>query len=335
MAIEGRAVPAHQRAVRPAATVTPPAPRSPALSQPVCLADAIERYIRERQRDPASAWTEQTEKQVRSTFRALLAHVGAGKAIGEVTRADVAGFIGSLAGAAPTVNRQAGTVATMFKWAKRAGLIDGDNPATGHRRPESKQRARSPFTLEEMKLLLSGWPDTRPRRYTVRTALPWLIWLGAYSGARLNELAGLRVADVREERSIRYLDLIDHPGRRLKTPAAVRKVPVHPELMAAGFGQYLEHVRGQEYLFPGLPPAGPDGKRSWLASKAFTRHRRKLGLDRPGLVFHSPQEYGGDGAAQRRGARGRSGRPARPHGADHELRPLFGRPVARAPPAGG
>jgi integrase len=121
----------------------------------------------------------------------------------------------------------------------------------------------------------------------VRSAVPWLIWLGAYSGARLNELAGLRIADVQEDRGVLYLDLIDHPGRRLKTPAAVRKVPVHPKLMAIGFAEYLEHVAGQEYLFPGLPPAGPDGKRSWLASKAFTRHRRKLGLGRPGIVFHS------------------------------------------------
>lgn len=40
-------------------------------------------------------------------------------------------------------------------------------------------------------------------------------------------------------------------------------------------------------MFAGLPPGGPEGKRSWFATKAFTRLRRRLGLERPGLVFHS------------------------------------------------
>jgi Excalibur calcium-binding domain len=41
------------------------------------------------------------------------------------------------------------------------------------------------------------------------------------------------------------------------------------------------------YLCPGLPPGGPDGRWSWHAPQAFTKLRRRLGLDRPGFVFHS------------------------------------------------
>jgi hypothetical protein len=83
--------------------------------------------------------------------------------------------------------------------------------------------------------------------------------------------------------------LVDHPGRRLKTPAAQRRVPIHSLLLAIGFAEYVAHVQagGHEDLFPGLPPGGPDGKRSWHATKAFTRLCRRLGIDRPGLVFHS------------------------------------------------
>jgi integrase len=80
---------------------------------------------------------------------------------------------------------------------------------------------------------------------------------------------------------------VDHAGRRLKTPAAARFVPVHPDVMAAGFAEYLARVQGHEYLFPGLRPGGPDDKLSWQATKHFTRARRSLGLDRPGLCFHS------------------------------------------------
>jgi hypothetical protein len=116
----------------------------------------------------------------------------------------------------------------MFRWAQRAGLVDGGNPAAGHRRREGKQQKRYPFAPEEMRVLLSGRPETEPSRHTVRTAVPWPIWLEAHSDARLNELVGLRVADAREERGILYLDLLDHPGRRLKTLAAVRTPSLWP-----------------------------------------------------------------------------------------------------------
>jgi integrase len=204
-----------------------------------------------------------------------------------VTRQDVADWLGSLRTAPRTVNRQAGALVTLFKWARTVGLIDSENPAEGQRRRESTSRKRWPFTPAELRTLLEASPpEVQPKRHSVATALPWLVWLGAYTGARLNELCGLRVADVKEQDGITYLDLVDHPGRRLKTPAAVRRVPVHSRLLAIGFPEHVQHV-GHGYLFPGLEPGGPDGKRSWQATKHFTRLCRRLGLNRPGLVFHS------------------------------------------------
>ena len=40
-------------------------------------------------------------------------------------------------------------------------------------------------------------------------------------------------------------------------------------------------------LFPGLVPGGPDEKLSWTMTQAFTRLRRKLGINRPRVSFHS------------------------------------------------
>ena len=51
--------------------------------------------------------------------------------------------------------------------------------------------------------------------------------------------------------------------------------------------RYLIGHADDNQLFPGLKPGGPDKKLSWYISKAFTVHRRTLGLDRPGLAFHS------------------------------------------------
>jgi hypothetical protein len=51
-----------------------------------------------------------------------------------------------------------------------------------------------PFTPADLGMLLeANLPEVRSSRHSVQTALPSLIWLGAYTGVRLNELAGLRV----------------------------------------------------------------------------------------------------------------------------------------------
>ena len=106
---------------------------------------------------------------------------------------------------------------------------------------------------------------------------------------RLDEMCGLRTEDVIGDQGITYFDLKPHEGRRLKTAAARRCVPVHSELLGLGFDSYLAHVKDQKhnYLFPALKPGGPDKKRSWYVSKRFTTYRRSVGVGASETVFHS------------------------------------------------
>lgn len=110
-----------------------------------------------------------------------------------------------------------------------------------------------------------------------------------FSGMRLNEICGLRTADVQEEGGIQFFDVISSEDRRHKTKGSQRRIPVHSTLNAIGFGEYLALVRKQkqEYLLSGLKAGGPDQKRSWYISKRFTDLRRAVGIDDPGVVFHS------------------------------------------------
>jgi hypothetical protein len=43
--------------------------------------------------------------------------------------------------------------------------------------------------------------------------------------------------------------------------------------------------------FPSLKPGGPDAKLSWYTSKRFTTLRRKLGITRPRVWFHSLRKF--------------------------------------------
>lgn len=199
-----------------------------------------------------------------------------------------------------TLNRHAAIIAGLFDWAISSGKIEGPNPAKGHRRSTGEnwtdnERARRPFTTDELNKLFGGPLFTtsfservQPKHHTVETALAWLIPIALFSGMRLDEICGLRVTDILDDDGLRYFDLCSHVGRRLKTAAARRRVPVHAELDRVGFGVYLAHVKGQrhEYLFPALKPGGPDGKRSWYVSKRFTTYRRVMGVGDSSTVFH-------------------------------------------------
>ena len=83
--------------------------------------------------------------------------------------------------------------------------------------------------------------------------------------------------------------MIEHEGRCIKSDAGIRRVPIHSALLAIGLGDYIQYVKngGHEYLFPGLKPGGPDGKRNWYFTKAFTSYRRAVGVTRERVSFHS------------------------------------------------
>jgi integrase len=81
----------------------------------------------------------------------------------------------------------------------------------------------------------------------------WLPILGLFTGARLDELAHLRIADVFrvDEHNCSVLRTRDGRGDKL----AGGCIPVHPSLEALGFLDYANHVKklGGIWLFPELP----------------------------------------------------------------------------------
>ena len=54
----------------------------------------------------------------------------------------------------------------------------------------------------------------------------WLIALISDIGMRLSEACGLHACDIHLDDDTPYIDLVDHPWRRLKTPSSNRQVPL-------------------------------------------------------------------------------------------------------------
>jgi integrase len=105
-----------------------------------------------------------------------------------------------------------------------------------------------------------------------------LILLGAYSGARIEELCQLRTENIIDEDGVQSFDIVDS-----KTAAGIRVVPVHPALKA--LVKRLMDDSKDGYLVPS-DSKNKYGIRSDLMSKAFGRLKTSLGFGKY-QVFHS------------------------------------------------
>lgn len=75
----------------------------------------------------------------------------------------------------------------------------------------------------------------------------WLIALINDTGMRLSEACGLLVSDIHLDTTTPYIDLVEHPWRRLKTEPSKRQIPlVGFSLWAA---KQISHM-GSDFAFP-------------------------------------------------------------------------------------
>jgi len=181
-------------------------------------------------------------------------------------------------------------VKSVLKYAYRdLGLIDR-NPWEGIDIAFKTTRKRRPWTDSELQTFF-----TQPLHTTYELpkdkkagadAAYWIPLLGLYTGARVGELAQLRVADVDTSGEFPVLCITDEgEGQSIKSQAGVRKVPLHGELVRLGL---LDHVATLKILkevrlWPSLPTR--EGKPGGYFSQWFGAYRRSLGFG-PHPDFH-------------------------------------------------
>ena len=128
---------------------------------------------------------------------------------------------------AETVNKLLGGVQAVCVWARNNGLIPDDVPWSdpfSKMRLPTRQSRREPWRLEELRRLFSSAIFTRGDRPVAGKgeAAFWLPLMALFTGARLNELAPLTVADVITDAAtgIACINIKEdqEQGRRLKTP---------------------------------------------------------------------------------------------------------------------
>jgi hypothetical protein len=117
----------------------------------------------------------------------------------------------------------------------------------------------------------------------------WAPLISLHAGLRSEESLQLATDDIRSVDGIPCFVLKRGPGQSLKSVAARRTVPVHPNLIALGLLELVELRRqqGEPRLFPWLERSAAKKTYTETFSKKFTTYREKHKVYRKGLDFHA------------------------------------------------
>lgn len=182
-----------------------------------------------------------------------------------------------------TINDYLGALAGFFDYCIDNKVARMENPARGLLIPGAHNKAESyePFTVEELGKIFAPGP------YLKRMKLPDFHWgplIAAFTGARAEEIASLKVEQIYPVKGIWIIDIT-----KGKTVNAVRRVPLHDKLLALGLVEYRNAIRdaGHAQLFPHLA----DGKNGFKKNmcRMFGTHLDSPVVDikDPLKVFHS------------------------------------------------
>lgn len=248
-----------QASAQTAAPAAPPA--ASAIVQGVSVRTAIDHW---KTMDMPQLATS-TQADYLATIESFAAHVGDQRLIASTAAPDVTHWVvhlkSTVGNVQSTAKKKANAIISLFSSAMRAGFYPkGENPGKVVRFTKTEQAERSEthgwqaFTASQLHHLFT--PDNLARTREIHTRRAMVIAL--YTGARVGELAQLRVDGFGEAEGQKYLTLKGD----LKTKASKRRIPLHPDLIELGVWNWMEDQkrRGFTRVFPTVKLDGKSGK---------------------------------------------------------------------------
>jgi len=256
------------------------------LGPAVSLLELFDGYVKERKPSPATV--KSFRAKVRS-FQAFLGHDDARR----ITKRDIALWKDQLleTGKADGSPLGAKTVRETYLPAIKSTLKHGvaggqltENVAAGvtvaGRRTPPRLRSAG-FTDTEARQILSATMCKRSKRLSPERerAIRWIPWLLAYTGARVNEIAQLRVEDVKAVDGIWTLTITPEAGSTKDGNARV--VALHPHIVEQGFPEMVGRLQGRVFFDPSRARCGSDENPQ---SKKVGEHLARWVRDQVGII---------------------------------------------------
>ena len=257
------------------------------------LSDAVDAYCKEQQ----NGWSAKTAKEFAGIYDRLIRGLS-DPWLQDIDRPALVAFRDKLSlegWHAKTVNKYLQILSTVLRYAGRLKWMQG-NPAEGLGLKDSRREdeIRRAFTLEEISKIFMALQSSKNSFYEAdHHERYWLPLLGIYTGARVNELAQLTVADVIIDHGIPAINItsVGDEGKRVKSESARRAIPLHDDLLTLGFLVYVRNTKtnGHERLFPSLK-LGPNGYSHYFVARHFSGSKGWLPSTIPtlpeGVSFH-------------------------------------------------
>lgn len=269
---------------------TPPMPDIATNRKPVFGWDELLAYwLKDCERHP------RTTGEMRTLMQSFQQFLGK-KTPAEVTRQDVTAWLrherDSRGNSGKTLEKKGVLVAALFSLAVKDEFLP-KNPFAGfdYKRLSPKigvqtKSSRESFSLVQLQALFSEdgfFGQSKGVGGGGYHARVWIPLLGLFSGARLDELGTLTVADIQRE-PVPHFRI-----RRAKNSESLRSVPLHPQLLELGFMDYVDAIaaKGYDRLWPQLKGRSILHPDSETLGRWFNRYiHERLGFPRT-VVFHS------------------------------------------------
>lgn len=158
----------------------------------------------------------------------------------------------------------------------------------GTQKKIQKKNRYQPFDSGELQKIFA--PETLGK--LVKPHEFWCPLFGLYLGARLEEISQLRLSDISQQGELTVLTIrADESAKaktRLKTESSERSVPLHRDLIALGFMDYLDDVRmvapeGRVFPYLHFSSSGFGD----VSSEGFARYLDSIGIIHTKKTFHS------------------------------------------------
>jgi len=283
----------------------------PSPSQPdMTLGELIERYLS----DPAkqTGWKDGTVLDIRSALEHLTFILGASTPLRSITKASMNDFRAKLLQMPPsrtkikayagltaqeiielcpdktisptTANNVLTQICSLFNYAVEQLGVMADNPASKLKLKAEKRsdEQKGVFSAADLNAIFGqrGYQDDS-------FDVGWKFWIpliALYTGARLEEVAQLHLADIRQEQGVWVLDINEQGDKSVKNAQSVRLVPIHDDLLGrvVDLPAYARAVAatGATRLFPELEQKAKGKDRLGKSvSQFFSRTVKSLGLE--------------------------------------------------------
>lgn len=197
------------------------------------------------------------------------------KAIQELSRQDAHAYVakeqqrGNKTG---TIRRRLNVIKAVIETYLREKEIDRKNPFASVPIPTEgeDEKKRKPFTEDELTTLFAACKE---KDDDVR----WLVAILGDTGARLAEIAGLALDDIKLDAETPHVVIQPHPWRSLKNKASERVVPLLGHALWAAQRVKEKARKGQRFVFPRYTSA--EGTKADIASATIAKWIRGMEIE--------------------------------------------------------